>query len=209
MTPRDFADALSKAASLLAPTAGDQLRAIAELFASSPTTTVAATLTKLRKARTFAPVDGQPAIGNVLTAISPLAEFMKAYGKPAFTKDLQTTTAFIQGFSQAGVRSFVDDARAVLTAPTPQRPTLKEEVVQRHLSRLEQTLGDDPSFSAAYKELEHDPDVGNLEIAALVKRFTDVSSKSRPAALKKIWARHHSLLTARAKSAARDGRGAG
>jgi hypothetical protein len=209
MTPNDFGDALGKAANLFTPNDAVQLRILTELFASSTAATVATTLTKLRKARTFTPTAGQPAIGDVLTALNPLAEFVSPYGKPAFTKDLQAVTTFLQGFTQAGVRSFVDEAVAVLTAPTPSTPTLKEEVVQRHLRRLEQTLGDDPAFSAAYKELDDDPEVGKLEIAALVKRFTDIASKSRPAALKKIWARHHTLMTSKAKSEARGGRGAG
>lgn len=209
MRPGEFADALGKAASLLAPTDAAQLRIIAELFASSTAATVAATLTKLRKARTFSPAAGQPAIADVLTAQRAFAEFMSVYGKPAFAKDLQATTAFLQGFSQAGVRSFVDDAVAVLTRPTPPPAVLREEVVERHLRRLEQTLGDDSAFSAAYRELDQDPDVGKLEIAALTKRFTDMAAKSRPVALKKIWARHHALLSSRAKSESRAGRSAG
>lgn len=209
MKPGEFGNALRKAAGLLAPNDASQLGVLAELFEASSAATVAATLTKLRKTPTFTPMAVHPAIADVLTALKPLAEFVGAYGKPAFTKDLQATTTFLQGFSKAGVRSLVDEAVAVLTRPTPPPPTLKEEVVERHLRRLEQALGDDPAFSVAYKELDHDPDVGRLEIAALTKRFTDTSPKSRPAALKKIWARHHSLMTSRAKSESRAGRSAG
>jgi hypothetical protein len=209
MRPGEFAEALAKAASLLAPTDTIQLRIIAELFVSSPAASVAATLTTLRKARTFAPIAGHPAISDVLKAVAPLGEFIALYGKPAFAKDLQATMTFLQGLPQAAVRTFADDAVAVLTRPTPQPGGLREEVVERHLRRLEQTLGDDPAFSAAYRELDQDPDVGKLEIAALTKRFTDTAAKSKPAALKKIWARHHSLLSSRAKSESRAGRSAG
>jgi hypothetical protein len=209
MTPADFVEALGKAATLLAPTDAVQLRIVVELFASSPAATVTTTLTKLRKARTFSPAAGHPAIADVLTALKPLTEFVVLYGKPTFTKDLQATTTFLQGFPLAAVRTFVDDAVAVLTSPTPPPAVLREEVVERHLRRLEQTLGDDPGFSAAYRELDHDPTVGALEIAALVKRFTDTAPKSRAAALKKILARHRSLLSSKMKSESRAGRSAG
>jgi hypothetical protein len=82
----------------------------------------------------------------------------------------------------------------------------RDDVVQRHLRRLEQTLGDDAAFTAAYKELDRDPEVGKLEIAELAKQFTQTSAKSR--ALKKIWSRHHTLTTFQAKSKSRDGRSA-
>ena len=36
---------------------------------------------------------------------------------------------------------------------------------------FDQTLGADPGFSAAYKELENDPEVGALEIAARLRSF--------------------------------------
>jgi hypothetical protein len=196
MTPADFVEALGKAATLLAPTDAVQLRIVVELFASSPAATVTTTLTKLRKARTFSPAAGHPAIADVLTALKPLTEFVVLYGKPTFTKDLQATTTFLQGFPLAAVRTFVDDAVAVLTSPTPPPAVLREEVVERHLRRLEQTLGDDPT-------------VGALEIAALVKRFTDTAPKSRAAALKKILARHRSLLSSKMKSESRAGRSAG
>jgi hypothetical protein len=209
MRPGEFADALGKAATLLPSNDSDQLRIIAELFAASTATTVAATLTKLRRARTFSPAAGQPAMAEVLTALTPLAEFVGAYAKPAFAKDLQAATMFLQGFSQAGVRTFVNEAVAVVSRTTPPRPTLNEKVVERYLRRLEQALGDDPAFSAAYRELDQDPAVGALEIAALTKRFTDTAAKSRSAALKKILARHNSLLSSKMKSESRAGRSAG
>ena len=209
MRSGEFADALGKAATLLPAHDAAQLRIIAELFAASTAATVAATLAKLRKARTFSPPAGQPAMADVLTALKPLADFLSAYGKPAVAKDLQAAATFFQGFSQASVRNFVDEAVAVASRTAPPRPTLNEEVVERHLRRLEQTLGDDPAFTAAYREMDQDPAVGTLEIAALTKRFTDTAVKSRSAALKKILTRHRSLLSSRAKSESRAGRSAG
>jgi hypothetical protein len=209
MKPNEFAEALRTAAGLLASDDAGQLRALAGLFDASPAATVAATLMKLKKARAFSPTPGKPELGGLLTALSPVAEFVGLYGRPPLAKDLQAVSIFLQDFAKTSVRSFVDEGAVALTVTTPPTPTLKEEVVERHLRRLEQTLGDDPAFSAAYKELDHDPDLGKLEIAALAKRFTDTSPKSRPAALKKIWARHRSLMTSKAKSESRAGRSAG
>jgi len=208
MKPNEFADALRKGADVVAPGDAIPLRALAELFASSPSATVAATITHLGKAA-LTPATTQPTISEALRAFAPLQAFVRHYGKPTFAKDLEAVTAFLQRFREAGVRSFVSEAIAALSKPTGRpKPALKEDVVQRHLRRLEQTLGNDPAFTAAYHGLEHDPDVGKLEIAELAKRFTDHAAKSRPVALKKIWARHHSLMTFKAKSESRDGRSA-
>ena len=165
MRPGEFADGLNKAATLLPPNDAAQLRVIAELFAASTAATVAATLTKLRKARTFSPAAGETVIGDLLTALKPLGVFLSAYGKPAFTKDLQATTTLLLGFSHAGVRPFVDEAVAVVSRTAPPAPTLNEKVVEHYLGRLEHALGDDPAFSAAYRELDQDPAVGKLEVA--------------------------------------------
>src|SRR5262249_14950216 len=111
-------------------------------------------------------------------------------------------------FSEAGVQQFVEKAAAALNKSTRLTPTLRDDVVQRHLRRLEQTLGDDAAFTSAFHELDHDPEVGKLEIAELAKRFTQTGAKTRAAALKKIWSRHHTLMTFEAKSKSRDGRSA-
>ena len=208
MKVKEFADALNMSAAVLAPADATHLRALAELFATSPSPTVAATLTRLSKA-TLAPATIGKTVGEALRAFAPLYDFVRHYGKPSLARDFEAVTAFLGRFSQAGVRPFVDEARAALSKPAAKpKPTLREDVVQRHLRHLEQTLGNDPAFTAAYRALDHDPDVGKLEIAELARRFTEKAAKSRPAALKKIWARHHTLMTFKAKSESRDGRSA-
>jgi hypothetical protein len=121
-----------------------------------------------------------------------LHAFIQTYGKPAIAKDFSTVVEFLGGHSRVGIELFVESAISALEKRTP--APLNEKLVQRHLVRLEKTLGDDAAFTAAYNALEHDSDVGKSEIAAIAKRFTDTSPESRPAALKKIWARHHSLM---------------
>jgi hypothetical protein len=96
-----------------------------------------------------------------------------------------------------------------LTKPVKKaRPTLREDVVRHRLKRLEETLGNDSGFTAAFNELDQDPNIGRLEIAERAKRFTQKASKSRPGALKKIWARHHALMMLKANSESRAGRSA-
>jgi hypothetical protein len=209
MKPSEFKDALNKAAGVLAPNDAVQLRMLAALFASSPSKTVAATMTRLRSARAGLTLETGPwTIGDLLKGVAPLQEFLKEYGKPAFTKDLQAVTTFLQEFPSAGVARFVHVVTAALNQPTRPTPTLKEDVVLHHLRRLEQTLGDDAAFTVAYNELDCDPAVGRLEIAELAKRFTETTAKSRVSALKKIRSSHQALMTFDAKTSPRGGRSA-
>jgi hypothetical protein len=208
MKTEEFADALNKCADMMPPEDAISLRTLAHLFSSSPSPTVAATLTRLSKA-TLAPARVGPSVDQALRTFAPLNSFVRSYGKPSLAKDLEAVVAFLRPFSQGGLGSLVDEAKAALSKPTGKpKPTLREDVVQRHLRHLEQTLGNDPAFMAAYSEVDRDPEVGKLEIAELARRFTKNAAKSRQAALKKIWARHHALMTFRAKSESRDGRSA-
>lgn len=207
MKPKEFADALRDSAELLSSNDEGVLPLLAGIFDASPTATVATTLGRLEKAR-LAPAAGHPSVGDGLRTLGPLMKFLGRQGKPAFAKDLESVAVKFGSVSDASLFAFVDLAVAELRKPPKQKPVLKEDVVQHHLTQLEKTLGDDVGFKAAYKELEDDPNVGALEIAALAKRFTDSATKARSAALKKIWARHHSLMVFKAKSESRDGRSA-
>jgi len=83
-----------------------QLRVLAALFASSPARSVATTMTRLGRAKGgLTPEPGQWTIGDLLKGVGPLQEFLKEYGKPAFTKDLQKVTAFLQGLPVLGSRN--------------------------------------------------------------------------------------------------------
>jgi hypothetical protein len=92
--------------------------------------------------------------------------------------------------------------------PRPSSP-VRTEVVSSYVRRLEQALGDEQGFLAVYGQLELDASVQANEVAAIAKLFSQASAKSRPAALKKILARHQSLMTSRTKAAATGGRIAG
>ena len=96
------------------------------------------------------------------------------------------------------------------TAPSKQKTLeVNPDVLQRHRRALEQALGDESGFTVAFRTLEADPNVHTQELVALAKLFAFANVKSRAAALKKIWARHQTLMTSRAKAAATAGRIAG
>jgi hypothetical protein len=208
MKSTEFGDALRKAADVMTSNDAVQLRALAELFASSPLPTVAATVSRLSKAE-LSPMPDEATVGEAMKALEPLREFIRLYGKPSLASDIDVLIDFLRRFPAAGVRSLVTESVAALGRPARKpKAAMKEDVVLRHLGRLEQTLGNDLTFTGAYNELENDAEVGKLEIAELAKRFTEAAAKSRAAALKKIWARHHTLMSFRAKSESRDGRSA-
>jgi hypothetical protein len=209
MKPGEFSGALSKAAKVVAAEDAANLTLLAEVFAASSAATVAATLTRLGKAGLTPSIEGHLAVGEAVLRLGNLVNFLKDYGKPAFARDLCAVLLFLQRFEDADLASFASEAIAALTRPTAAPvPVLNEAVVQKHLHQLEQALGNNEAFSAAYNELERDPEVGKLEIADLAKRFTDRAVKSRAPALKKIWARHSSLMSLKGKSESRVGRSA-
>jgi hypothetical protein len=97
-----------------------------------------------------------------------------------------------------------------LAGKAPKAPALvREEVVRRYQNALEQALGDEEGFAAVLGRLRADAEVKVPEAVALAKRFAFASTTTRAAALKKIEARHQSLMTSRAKAAATAGRIAG
>src|SRR5262245_4299872 len=107
MKPDEFRNALNKAADLVAPYDADPLRVLAELFASSQTKTVAATIARLRKTP-LAPEPELPSIGELISVLMRLHEFLKECGKPVFAKDVEAVASFLREFTNAGVKEFVN-----------------------------------------------------------------------------------------------------
>jgi hypothetical protein len=193
MKPREFADVLDTCGGLLSPSDDHQLRLFAKAFRLSSASTVATTLARLRKdSIRFMP--GNPSINHILSAVAPLHALIQMYGKPAIARDFSTFVQFLGDHSHVGIESFLESAMREFENPAPLQPSVNEEVVERHLVQLEKALGDDAAFTAAYKALECDSAAGKLEVTTISKRFTYKASMSRPAALNKIWARHHSLM---------------
>src|SRR5262245_54683159 len=97
MKPCDFGEALRKAADVTGPNVAVHLRTLAELCASSPLATVAATVTRLSKAGLSPPDEGST-VAEALEAVAPLQEFLSQYGNASLAKDFAVLTGFLQRF---------------------------------------------------------------------------------------------------------------
>jgi hypothetical protein len=208
MKTQDFAEALRKAADLMPLRDADQVRVLAKLFGASTLPTASASVKRVEKVA-LAPVEGQPTINEALQVLGRLHEFVRLYGKASFGNDLKSVTDLLQPYHNAGLYPFVDLALDALAKKSIKAtPTLQRDAVDGYLRRLEHDLGNDPAFSVDFQELSHDVRVTKLEAVELAKLFAGKTAKSRADALKKIWARHHSLMAFKAKSESRDGRSA-
>jgi hypothetical protein len=148
------------------------------------------------------------------TAISAYSNLIKTLGKAPIAAKLDTVSATLQ--SRNG--TFIEDlAFAIESLPAPKvmakgvvaQAVTNEALVAKYNKLLEQALGDDPGFQAIVAKLASDPEVTSNEMIALAKRFTATSTKTKPAALKKISSRHTAIMSSRARTAATGGRSAG
>lgn len=87
--------------------------------------------------------------------------------------------------------------------------SLNEAAIAQHLDLLEATFTDATAFPRAFEALQADKAMKAPEMKALAKRFAKHTARSKKQALNYIWGRHYSLMLARAKAAATDGRTAG
>jgi hypothetical protein len=157
---------------------------------------------------------GGSRVSAVLKALSGLNPFLKAIGKLPAVKDITVIEEVLQRHASSPVSVFVSAAVDVLLQPPVKKgakkaPPIREDLVNRYARRLEDALGDDPGFQGVFAHLSGDQSLTVAELKLLSKRFALSSGTSRDAALKKIYARHQSLMTSRARSAATAGRIAG
>jgi len=200
-----FADVLGAADSRHTETA---IRMLATIFDVAPTATVADVLKRLSAVGTELG-GGHPTIQASLTIVRQLHNLMTGQAKATLLGDISALEAFLVEHSNVGLAQLADAAPRVLAKPSKkQTAPVRNDLVTKYTQRLEEALGDEQGFVTAYKELESDTNVGKLEAAAIAKAFTGNAGATKPAAMKKIWARHHNLMTLRAKSQARDGRSA-
>ncbi len=140
-----------------------------------------------------------------------VAAALKDIAKASVISDLSALSAALMPYARcevSAVLSAVDAAMSGKKASSPP-PQANEAIVRKHHAALEEALGDDDGFAFALKRLQDDPSVSIAEYIAIAKRFAFASTKSRSAAIKKIQARHQSLMISRAKAAATAGRIAG
>ena len=99
MKPSDFGDALRKAADVTGPNVAVHLRTLAELCASSPLSTVAATVMRLSKAE-LSPGNEGSTVAEALQAVAPLQAFLGQYGNASLSKDFAVLSGFLQRFPE-------------------------------------------------------------------------------------------------------------
>ena len=173
------------------------------------------TVAQLAKAMaTVAPSSSQAAGCQIADAIAFSNQLQKALtgiAKAAVVTDLLSLSTALAPHANTDIEELISKTQIALSGKKAAAATapVREEVVSAYNHALEQALGDDEGFALVLRRLQNDPEVRIPEVVALAKRFAFASTKSRAAALKKIQARHQSLMTSRAKAAATAGRIAG
>jgi hypothetical protein len=204
---------VSKAANLVAATRGNVAGAddLNSLLRIAPDRTVAQLAKGLA---TVVPRSSDAALGRVSEAAALLLglhDVLSGIAKAAIVADLATLGTSLAPHANSDLAELIADTQTALAGKkvTNAAAPVREEVVRAYNHALEQALGDDDGFALVLRRLQNDPDVKISEVVALAKRFAFASTKSRATAMKKIQARHQSLMTSRAKAAATAGRIAG
>lgn len=197
MKSGDFAKLLRAAADL---TGARVLASAAPAFESKPAATVAAAA-KIIGGDPSSAVWADPAgLTRSLAALRPLVQIV---GKTA-VKDVDAVIALCQGGPKAAPAP-----RAPRSGGTkPKKPAAAPSAVDDYVRDLTASLSSQPAFSNVYARLESDASLGVAEYKAIAKAFARVSAKSKADAMKRILARHQSVMGFDAKARATDGRSA-
>lgn len=185
----------------------DVLLELESVLKEAKSTTIAALHKKLSKLP-ISELPGSPSSAALVEALAPMLALLDAAGKPAVAKDLRVLFSLFALAPSSSASALLGAWHSELARPTATKPTAKQEVVDRHVSALEGALGNDPEFRLACQRIDADGDVGPLEISAISQHVVMQKIKSKAAALKKIWARHHSVMASKSKLETRDGRSA-
>ena len=209
----ELADALERLGDLYRISAEGAPRALSDLqvlVRSVPELTVSQFSKKLDKLRANTDAPGAISADQIPELCDAVASFLKPIGKPAVVKELQQLSVAIKKIGSINPDNLVAQASAGRgKTDNTTGVAVRLDLVQAHLRLLERALGDDVGFTSAFRSLEMDANLGTAEYVSLAKQFSFAATKSKSAALKKIWARHQALMTSRAKAAATAGRIAG
>lgn len=217
----EFSNCLKQCSDVLqaaqAPAPARELRQLAMVFSTAGTKKVADVTAKLGRLVVRAESSGQSTLGPLCPVIRALTELVVSIS-PKAASDFALVSELLEHHANDPVDAWCNLAIETLATPptrksssTPKKvaaPT-NDQLVDRYERILESALGDDLGFRQAYARLESDPEMRAPEMSVLAKRFAAASAKARPAALKKIFARHQALMISRAASAATAGRVAG
>ena len=211
MKSKDFAVALRKFSTVLqaaqASSAEASLQQLAAVFEVAPTATVADAIKKL-SAATVNLLAGYPSVHQPALILAELSTFLTGQAKAAFLTDLSTVGAFLKLHSATSVDGLIEAAKISLVRTAPVDTPLRDDLIEKYARQLDIALGDEAGFVSLFKEISENSAIRKHEAAELAKRFTGKPAASKPAAMKKIWARHHNLMTFRAKAESRAGRSA-
>ncbi len=170
----------------------------------------------LAKAVNVAPSQGRAdysEVKNLCLFLEALTLLLADQAKASTIAEVSELTSALRRRSTSDLAMLCEDLskpkKHAKTSKPKNTAPLRDEVVLRYSRRLEEALGDDEGFNSAFSALESDDELSVGEVTAIAKKFTNSAPKSRPAALKKIFARHHAIMVSRAKSAATAGRIAG
>jgi len=156
---------------------------------------------------------GHPAINELCAFLGALGSLLSGQAKNSTIQEIGELLAALRPHSTSDIFALAE----ILAKPKKQTKAAKpkdaapirDEVVLKYSRRLEEALGDDEGFNSIFAALESDGGLSASELTAIAKKFANSAPKSRPAALKKIFARHQAIMVSRAKSAATAGRIAG
>jgi hypothetical protein len=212
MKSKDFAAILHSFANLLrvaqADITRDRVLLLAAMFEIAPAASVADVAKRLTVADLVIAAD-RPT-GNELAAIlTELRAFLTGQVKPPLVADIAIVEDLLLHYGSGSIARLVEGATTVLVKPVKLKkvpPPVRRDLIDHFARELEIALGDEAGFVSLFNQISNNDDVGKPEAAEIAKRFTGKTGASKPAALKKIWARHHNLMTFRAKSESRAGR---
>jgi hypothetical protein len=224
MKSKDFAALLETYTDVLSEAGARQsglvLSKLGELFRASPATPVKTLCKRLESASADS---GFPCAADAAASLDGLRRIAKPLAKNAALTDFDAVLRLLHRQGRASLASLAaaaasgGAAKASGKSKTSERKSsagskaaepLREMQVLDYQARLEAALGDEARFDSIFYALKKDRAMRVIEIKALARAMTGIAARSKTDGLDRIWQRHQSLMTAKAKSRATGGRSA-
>jgi hypothetical protein len=175
----------------------------------APTATLAAVLKPFAKISVDPLSDGE-STQYFCSALKIANITLDAFGKPAVVKDIKTVVSVFEKFSSCNLSDVLAAGEAVksCTSTRSRSAPIRAELLEFYMGRLEETLHDPRAFMEVFRELKQNGILTVPELKKLAKMFRGATVTSKKAALDAIWARHSSLVDAKARTKASGGRSA-
>ncbi len=210
MKPRDVAELLTAYANALSSVGGrpqaEVLAQLAQALTKGPGATIAAVI-KRWNGLSLEAKGSPPTLGDTARLIRPLSGIIEVGGKAGASTDLFAIHAFLEERSTVPLALLVERAGGTATKARAAKSAapVRQALVDDHVRRLHDAIGDGPRFKLAFDALS---DLSLPELVAVAKILTAASPRTRDAANKKIWALHQSVSDFDAKVRATGGRSA-